>query len=113
MVGNLPLTLTSASNVEVIAKSEYYDEAEVLAELGRMEFEILPTECTDKNKKAKPMPKFEIKDPKMENWKFEPQYKYGSELNNSTNPEVVFKKVLDQPVTLKLSEILGSSFKLG
>ena len=54
MVGNLPLTLTSASNVEVIAKSEYYDEAEVLAELGRMEFEILPTECTDKNKQSKP-----------------------------------------------------------
>ena len=64
-------------------------------------------------KKVKLMPKFEIKDPKMENRKFEPQYKYGSELNNSTNPEVVFKKVLDQPVTLKLGEILGLSFKLG
>ena len=54
MAGNLPSTSTSMSNVEVIAKSEYYDEAEVLAELGRMEFEILPTEHTDKNKQSKP-----------------------------------------------------------
>ncbi len=54
MAGNLPSTLTSMSNVEVISKSEYYDEAEVLAELGRMEFEILPTEHTDENKQSKP-----------------------------------------------------------
>ncbi len=53
-MGNLPSTSTSASNVEVIAELEYYDEAEVLAELGRMEFEILPTECTDKNKRSMP-----------------------------------------------------------
>ena len=54
MAGNLPSTLTSTSNVEVIAELEYYDEAEVLAELGRMEFEILPTKHTDKNKRSKP-----------------------------------------------------------
>ena len=31
---------------------------------------------------------------------------------NETNPEELFQKLLSQPITMKLGEILGSSFEL-
>ena len=42
-----------------------------------------------------------------------PQYKYATEMMNEMNPEEVFRKLLDQPITMKLGEILGSSYELG
>src|SRR5258708_2706024 len=42
-----------------------------------------------------------------------PQYKYVTELMNETNQEQVFQALLNQPVTLKLGEVLGTSYDLG
>ena len=64
----------------------------------------------------KETPKFEVVNPKLSNEKMKtsaPQYKYSTELMNETNQEQVFRNVMDQPVTLKLSELLGSSYELG
>ena len=60
------------------------------------------------------MPKFEVTDLKAlsEKLRSQPQFKYASELMNETNPELVFKELLLQPVTLKLRDLLGSSFEL-
>ena len=60
-------------------------------------------------------PKFVVRDPKAsaEKLKGLPSYKYASELMSETDSELVFKKLLAQPVTTKLREILGSSFELG
>ena len=43
----------------------------------------------------------------------EPQYKFATEIMNSTNQEAVFQKVLDQPITLSLGELLGTLYDLG
>src|SRR5258708_13638293 len=64
----------------------------------------------------KKAPRFEVVDPKLINEKSRnqsPQYKYVTEMMNEMNPEEVFRKLLDQPVTMKLGEILGSSYELG
>src|SRR5258708_3891188 len=42
-----------------------------------------------------------------------PQYKYATELMNETNQEQVFQMLLDQPITLRLGELLGTSYDLG
>ena len=42
-----------------------------------------------------------------------PQYKYATEIMNKTNLENVFQKLMDQPVTLRLGDVLGSSYELG
>jgi len=63
----------------------------------------------------KKAPRFEVIDPKLINEKSRnqsPQYKYVTEMMNEMNPEEVFQKLLDQPVTMKLGEILGSSYEL-
>jgi len=43
-----------------------------------------------------------------------PQYKYMTELMNEIkiNQEQVYQNIMDQPVTLKLSKLLGSSYDL-
>src|SRR5260370_36041158 len=43
----------------------------------------------------------------------DPQYKFVTEIMNSTNQEAVFQKLLDQPITLSLGEILGTLYDLG
>ena len=43
----------------------------------------------------------------------EPQYKFATEIMNNMNQEAVFQKVLDQPITLSLGELLGTSYDLG
>src|SRR5258708_4169228 len=58
------------------------------------------------------IPRFEVTDPEPSSEKPRPPYKYASELMNDVDPESVFQKLLSQPITLKLGEILGSSFKL-
>ena len=61
-------------------------------------------------------PQFEVIDPKKANEKPRnppPHYKYASEMMNETNPEEVFRKLMDQPVTMKLGEIIGSSYEIG
>ncbi len=58
------------------------------------------------------IPRIEVADPEASSEKPRPQYKYMSELMNDMDPELVFQKLLSQPVTLKLGEILGSSFEL-
>ncbi len=63
----------------------------------------------------KKAPQFKVIDPKLINEKSRnqsPQYKYVTEMMNEMNPEEVFRKLLDQPVTMKLGEILGSSYEL-
>src|SRR5258705_12811838 len=64
----------------------------------------------------KEMPKFEVVNPKFSNEKMKtlaPQYKYVTELMNEINQEQVYQNIMDQPVTLKLSKLLGSSYDLG
>ena len=63
----------------------------------------------------KPPPKFVVRDPKAstEKQKGLPSYKYTSELMNGMDSELVFKRLSDQPVTMKLGEVLGLSFELG
>src|SRR5260221_4929856 len=64
----------------------------------------------------KETPKFEVVNPKFSNEKMKtpaPQYKYMTELMNEINQEQVYQNVMDQLVTLKLSELLGSSYELG
>ncbi len=47
--------LTSASNIEVVAKeADHDDEPEELTRLGSMEFEVFPADRSEKAKKAKP-----------------------------------------------------------
>ncbi len=58
------------------------------------------------------VPRFEVADPEPSSEKPRPPYKYASELMNKVDPELVFQKLLSQPITLKLGEILGSSFEL-
>src|SRR5258708_27369179 len=58
------------------------------------------------------VPRFEVADPEPSSEKPRPPYKYASELMNKVDPESVFQKLLSQPITLKLGEILGSSFEL-
>src|SRR5258708_2741508 len=65
----------------------------------------------------KEVPRFEVTNPtKSSNEKMRsqaPQYKYATELMNETNQEQVFQMLLDQPVTLRLGELLGTSYNLG
>src|SRR5258708_37489967 len=64
----------------------------------------------------KEMPRFEVVNPKSSNEKMRnqlPQYRYVTELMNETNQEKVFQTLLDQPVMLKLGEVLGTSYDLG
>src|SRR5258708_10169606 len=58
---------------------------------------------------------FEVAKPKATNEKpkYQPlQYRYSTELMNKMDPKKVFQNLLSQPITLKLGEVLGSSFKL-
>ncbi len=64
----------------------------------------------------KDAPNFEVANPRIPNDKQRNQvlqYKYVMGIMNGINQESVFQKLLSQPVTMKLEEILGSSFKLG
>ncbi len=54
----------------------------------------------------------DVTNPEASSEKPQPQHKYASELTNEVDPESVFQKLLSQPVTLKLGEILGLSFEL-
>src|SRR5258708_36622340 len=59
---------------------------------------------------------FEVVNLKSSNEKMRnqlPQYRYATELMNEMNQEKVFQMLLDQPVMLKLGEILGTSYDLG
>src|SRR5258708_35467721 len=58
------------------------------------------------------IPRFEVANTEPLSEKPRPPYKYVSELMNKVDPELVFQKLLSQPITLKLGEILGSSFEL-
>ncbi len=64
----------------------------------------------------KEVPRFEVVNPKGPNDRLKnqlPQYKYATELMNGTNQEQVFQHLLDQPVTVKLGELLRTSYDLG
>ncbi len=64
----------------------------------------------------KEVPQFEVVNPKGSNDQLKnqpPQYKYTTELMNRTNQEQVFQHLLDQPVTMKLGELLRTSYDLG
>src|SRR5258706_11499432 len=61
-------------------------------------------------------PLFEVIDPKKAIEKPRnplPHYKYALEMMKETNPEEVFQKLMDQPVTMKLGEIIGLSYEIG
>ena len=64
----------------------------------------------------KEAPRFEVANPKGPSDRSKnqpPQYKYATELMNGTNQEQVFQRLLDQPVTVRLGELLGTSYDLG
>src|SRR5260221_4092949 len=64
----------------------------------------------------KETPRFEVVNPKFPNEKTKnqsPQYKYAIDLMNEKNQEGVFRNIRDQPVTLKLGELLVTSYDLG
>ena len=77
--------------------------------------EKLKTPRIEQTNVPKTMPRFEVRNPRegIESQKAPPQYRYATELMQNTDQEKVFQKLLDQPVTLKLSKVLGSSFELG
>src|SRR5260221_8502229 len=63
----------------------------------------------------KETPRFEVVNPKFPNEKTKnqsPQDKYATQLMNETNQEGVFRNIMDQPVTLKLGELLSTSYDL-
>src|SRR5260221_11424445 len=60
----------------------------------------------------KDAPKFKVANPRIPNDKQRnqvPQYKYATEIMNGINQESVFQKLLSQPVTMKLGDLLSSS----
>jgi len=60
----------------------------------------------------KDAPKFKVANPRIPNDKQRtqvPQYKYAMEIMNGINQESVFQKLLSQPVTMKLGDLLSSS----
>ena len=76
---------------------------------------VAPQESKERAPIPKEAPRFEVVNPKSSNDKSKnllPQYKYATELMNETNQEHIFQKLLDQPVTLKLGELLGTSYDL-
>ncbi len=76
--------------------------------------EKLKTPRIEQTNVPKTMPRFEVRNPRegIESQKAPPQYRYATELMQNTDQEKVFQKLLDQPVTLKLSKVLGSLFEL-
>ncbi len=68
-------------------------------------------EVESRNLGSKQAPKFEVVNPRASNDKQRsqiPQFKYATEIMNETNQEMVFQKLLAQPVMMRLGEILGS-----
>src|SRR5258708_8846120 len=64
----------------------------------------------------KETPRFEVVNPKSSNEKMRnqlPQYRYVTELMNETNQEKCFQMLPEQPVMLKLGQVLGTSYDLG
>ncbi len=80
----------------------------------------IPDVVPDKSKAdrvlaPKKAPRFEVVDLKETVEKLRNQtlqYKYATELMNQMNQELVFQLLLSQPITLRLREVLGSSFEL-
>src|SRR5258708_19284313 len=103
------------SPVPVISKGKQREQVVVVT------FSLPGPEGTSEKSKEcvsapKDPPRFEVTDPKSSNDKMRnqlPQYKYVSELMNETNLEQVFQKLMDQPVMMRLGEVLGSSYDLG
>ncbi len=56
------------------------------------------------------MPKFEMRSKTAAENVKSPQY---MEIMNGMNQEEVFQKILAQPVTLSLGDILGTSYEMG
>src|SRR5258708_1627768 len=80
----------------------------IMSQLPKVERSRVPAQ--------KDAPKFEVANPRVSSDKQRnhvPQYKYGTEIMDGINQESVFQKLLSQLVTMKLGEILGSSFELG
>ena len=78
--------------------------------------EVVSQKSKEHASAPKEAPRFEVvnlkaSDEKMRNQP--PQYKYAMELMNETSQEQVFQSLLNQPVTLKLGEVLGTSYDLG
>ena len=65
------------------------------------------------NLSHKPAVQFEVKEEQTFKPKTEPEFKYKTELQHQTDAEQVYQRLLNQPVTLTLAEVLGSSFELG
>src|SRR5258705_3656181 len=80
------------------------------------ELEAVLQKSKERVSAPKEMPRFEVMNLKSSNEKMRnqlPQYRYVTELMNEMNQEKVFQMLLDQPVTLKLGEVLGTSYDLG
>ena len=78
--------------------------------------EVLSQKPREHASAPKEAPRFEVVNPKgpSDHSKNQPpQYKYATELMNGTNQEQVFQRLLDQPVTMRLGELLRTSYDLG
>ena len=102
-------------SIPTIPKGKQWEQPVIVPTLPR-EPVVLPQESKEHASVPKETPRFKVVNPKSSNNKsknLSPQYKYATELMNETNQEHVFQKLLDQPVTLKLGELLGTSYDLG
>ena len=77
---------------------------DITSQLPKVEHSRVPSQ--------KDAPKFKVANPRVPSDKHVLQYKYGTEIMDRTNQESVFQKLLSQPITMELGEILGSSFEL-
>src|SRR5258708_6054415 len=78
--------------------------------------EVTSSKLREHTSALKEAPRFEVANPKSSNEKMRnqpPQYKYTTELMNGMNQEQVFQNLMDQPVMLKLGELLGTLYDLG
>ena len=90
-------------------------ELPVVAPTPHRESEVTPPKPRIRTSVLKETPKFKVANLKFSNEKMKnsaPQYKYVTELMNETNQEQVFHNVMDQLITLKLSELLGTLYDL-
>ena len=93
------------------SKGKGQEHLAVLLNLHRV-LEVIPPQKS-RIPALKGPPRFEIKSKSsVENQKV-PQYKYATEIMNHTHSEEVFQKILDQPITLKLGDVLGTLYELG
>jgi len=96
----------------VLSKGKMREQPMVTPTLP-FEPEVMSSKLRECTSALKEVPRFEVANPKSSNEKMRNQplqYKYVTELMNGMNQEQVFQNLMDQPVTIKLGELLGTSY---